>query len=69
MLVQIPSTSDAIDDRGRIYTVSIRLSHFYCMAKFSALSLACCKVFNIYIGGHYHCSLRYSHLFNFSQEV
>jgi sorting nexin-17 len=46
MLVQIPSTSDAVDDRGRLY-----------------------KVFNVYIGGHYHCSLRYSHLLNFSQEL
>ncbi|CAI8006741.1 Sorting nexin-17 [Geodia barretti] len=46
MLVQIPSISDAVDDRGRLY-----------------------KVFNIYIGGHYHCSLRYSHLLHFSQEL
>ena len=46
MLVQIPSTADAVGDNGHIY-----------------------KVFNVYIGGHYHCSLRYSHLLSLSQEV
>ena len=45
MLLQIPSVSDAVDDKGRY------------------------KVFNVYINGSYHCSLRYSQLLAFHNEV
>ena len=67
MLVQIPSTSDAIDDRGRLYKVD---SGDICTERATSGGVTMLlQVFNIYIGGHYHCSLRYSHLLHFSQEV
>ena len=78
MLVQIPSTSDAVDDRGRLYKVSdvltLHVQHGWQTAGLGSVApliLACSsrQVFNVFIGGHYHCSLRYSHLLNFSQEV
>ena len=67
MLVQIPSTSDAIDDRGRLYKAILVLQYMYRIP--SVCVCVCVQVFNVYIGGHYHCSLRFSHLLNFSQEV
>ena len=122
MLVQVPNTSDAIDDRGRVYKASLYMRRLvtracvcaarcvcvcfrYCtyiaMSKLQVIGIkiisllllprSCVtvangvcmlvmecashgvlmlfQVFNVYISGHYHCSLRYSHLLHFSQEV